>query len=98
MFIRILLAVAVIGCLGVTIAKANGVNCLPRVVLEERLMSIGETQQGAGVRDEKAVIEVWACETTTTWTILLSFVGGMSCIVSFGHGWSSAAIPAGEAL
>ncbi len=54
-------------------------------VVEKLGTKYGETRRGAGMSGS-AVIEVWAL-SDGTFTILLTYPNGTSCIVAAGDGW-----------
>jgi hypothetical protein len=51
----------------------------------------GEVRRGAGLTGETAIFEVWASETTGTWTILKTTPNGVSCVMAVGEGWQDEA-------
>lgn len=54
----------------------------------------GETWHGGEPAGSTAVIEFYASDTTGNWTILLTDIRGVSCIMAVGDGWSSDAVAA----
>lgn len=59
-------------------------NCAPRDIVVERLASqYGETRRSRGVTPT-SVVEVFASDKTGTWTIIVTSVHGISCLVSVG--------------
>jgi hypothetical protein len=60
---------------------------------EEMVSGLGtlhsERLVAAGLQDERHVVEVWASQDGSTWTILLSRADGVSCIVGAGNAWTS---------
>ncbi|CUH38849.1 hypothetical protein JSE7799_01567 [Jannaschia seosinensis] len=73
-------------------AKAEPVGtrqaCGPRAALVERLSRIfGETRRGIGMGGKDRVVEVFASETTGTWTITVTLPDGRSCLVTSGQDW-----------
>lgn len=49
-----------------------------------------ERLAGAGLRDERAVFEVWTSDDSGTWTILLTRPDGTSCVMASGTNWRNA--------
>jgi hypothetical protein len=47
----------------------------------------GEVRRGGGLVGATAIFEVWASESTGTWTILKTTPDGLSCIMAVGEGW-----------
>lgn len=56
----------------------------------------GETRHGGGLAGPSAIFELFASETTGTWTILRTGSNGMSCVMAVGNGWQSDMGPAVE--
>ena len=73
--------------LGVTLAgPAAAANCAPRDTVVERLASkYGESRQSMGLGANNAVVEVFASEETGTWTITVTSVHGVTCLVASGQ-------------
>jgi len=64
--------------------------CLPRDVLVESLKTrYAEDQVGAGLLWQGVVLEIWAVDKGETFSALLSFPSGVSCLVANGEGWST---------
>jgi hypothetical protein len=51
----------------------------------------GEARQHVAPASLSAFYEFFASETTGTWTLLLSNVSGLSCVVATGAEWSARA-------
>ncbi len=49
----------------------------------------GETRLGVGIVSGAVVIEVWTSSEAGTWTILKSYVSGLSCVMAVGKGWQN---------
>jgi hypothetical protein len=47
----------------------------------------GEVRRGGGLTGSTAIYEIWASETTGTWTILKTTPNGMACVMAVGEGW-----------
>lgn len=59
----------------------------------------GEVRRGGGLAGAAAVFELWASETTGTWTILRTGTDGVSCVMAVGDGWQDemvGLIPSGD--
>ena len=73
---------AVLAC----IATGAAANCAPRDVVVERLADrYGESRQSMGLGSNNAVVEVFASEETGTWTITVTSVNGLTCMVASGQ-------------
>ncbi len=61
-------------------------NCGPREVVVSRLAEgYGETRQSMGLGANNAVIEVFASDASGTWTITVTSVNGVTCLVASGQ-------------
>lgn len=78
------------------IAEAQGSPaCAQRDQVVQRLeQRFGETPQSAGVRQDDALVEFFASDTTGTWTILKTSPDGQSCLLAAGRLPSAATAPA----
>ena len=47
----------------------------------------GEVRRGGGLAGATAIFEVWASDTTGTWTILKTTPNGQACVMAVGEGW-----------
>lgn len=71
---------------------AYAANCAPRETVVDRLAEkYGESRQSMGLGANNAVIEVFASEETGTWTITVTSVHGMTCLVASGQAFESIA-------
>jgi hypothetical protein len=73
-------------------AQAQGPQCAQRdQVMDLLAKKYGETRQGMGVADNNAVMEVFASQTTGSWTITVSSPDGIMCLVASGQGYEAMA-------
>ena len=73
---------------GVAPAFSQGSSCAERTLIVERLSEkYGETRQSAGLNQNNGMVEVFASDTTGTWTILVTMPNGMSCLMAAGKAW-----------
>ncbi len=64
--------------------------CAPREMVLERLVSrYGEVRQGVGLGGNSSIIEIFASDETGTWTITVTSVDGVTCVVTSGHFYES---------
>ncbi len=63
-------------------------NCAPREAVTHKLNSVGETQSGIGLARQGSVVEIWTSAATGTWTVVMTFTNGVSCIMSYGESWT----------
>lgn len=69
-------------------ATAQGGNCAPRdEVLALLGDSYGETRQSIGLGAQGQVMELFASETSGTWTIALTLPSGLTCLMAAGEAY-----------
>ena len=67
-------------------------NCAPRDHVVLRLADgYGETRQSMGLGGDNAVMEVFASDQTGSWTITVTGVNGITCLVASGQGFEALA-------
>jgi len=49
----------------------------------------GEQRIGFGMSGPAAIVEIWANTETGTWTILVVYPDGMSCLKAAGESWQT---------
>ena len=82
-------AVAAVALLAGPVA-AEGQNCAPHERVVERLASAyGETRQSIGLGSNNVVVEVFASETSGSWTITATNVTGRTCLVASGQAYEA---------
>ncbi len=64
--------------------------CAPRAEIVERLQ--GATVSGSGLRDQDAVLEVWA-KSSGDWVLVQSYANGTACILAMGEAWEAVTPP-----
>ena len=65
-------------------------NCAPRdAVLNRLAKSYGEIQQSQGLGANNAIIEVFASDTTGSWTITVTMPSGLTCLVASWQAFES---------
>lgn len=73
-------------------AEAQTRNCAPREAVVERLASkFGESRQSIGLGSNNQVIEVFASPETGSWTITVTSVQGLTCMVASGQAFEALA-------
>jgi hypothetical protein len=79
--------------LATQIAHAQA-QCAPRDEVTSHLADrYGETRRAMGIAGTDAVMELYASDTTGTWTITLSLADGQMCMVASGQGFEAMADP-----
>ena len=67
-------------------------NCAPREMVVERLATkYGESRQSMGLGANNSVIEVFASDTSGTWTITVTTAAGVTCLVASGQAYEALA-------
>jgi len=67
-------------------------NCGPREQVVGRLTNgYGETRQSFGMGANNSVVEVFASDTTGSWTITMTSANGMTCLVAAGQAFETLA-------
>lgn len=65
-------------------------NCAPHDTVVQRLADgYGETRQAVGLGAEGAVVEVFASDSSRTWTITVTFPNGATCLVVSGQAYEA---------
>lgn len=71
---------------------ASAQNCAPRDMVINRLAAkYGESRQSMGLGANNAVVEVFASPETGTWTITVTSVHGVTCLVASGQAYEAMA-------
>ncbi len=67
-------------------------SCAPRETVVERLADkYGETRQSMGLGANNAVIEVFASDSSGSWTITVTSPNGVTCLVASGQAFEELA-------
>ncbi|MEP2531796.1 hypothetical protein [Shimia sp.] len=79
--------------MGAQLVEAQGArNCGPRDAVVQRLgETYGETRQSVGLGAQGAVVEVFASDTSGSWTITVTFPNGATCLVASGQAYEELA-------
>ncbi|MBE0455173.1 hypothetical protein [Roseovarius autotrophicus] len=85
---RYVLALALASSAGPVLAQ--GGTCAPRDVVVNRLAdAYGETRQSMGLGSQGAVVEVFASETSGSWTITVTGANGITCLIAAGQSFET---------
>lgn len=69
-------------------ALAQGQRCAPRAQMIEVLSSRhAETRHAIGLTTNRTVMELYASETSGSWTLLVTLPNGLACLVAAGNGF-----------
>ena len=76
----------------VPVAAQSAPSCAPRELVVDRLADkFGETRQSIGLGANNAVVEVFASETSGSWTITVTSANGLTCLVASGQAYEAMA-------
>lgn len=71
-------------------ASAQGAKCLPRTVLVEDLRNkYNERLSGGGLQNPQQLLEVWVSPESGSFTVFITRVDGLACIMATGKHWHS---------
>ena len=88
LFSRTLIGAILLACTPPAEAAGSGA-CAARGAIVAKLKErFGETLRSVGVQRSDGVVEVYASETTGTWTILVTRPDGRSCLLAAGELWT----------
>ena len=90
---------ALVGALLVSGAAAQTRNCAPRDSVVERLASkYGEARKAIGLGANNNLVEVFASESSGSWTITVTDTVGLTCLVASGLAFETLAeaLPNGD--
>lgn len=88
----VLTAALMVATLASTATAQGARNCAPRDQVVDRLASkYGESRQSIGLGSNNAVMEVFASNETGTWTITVTGVNGLTCLVASGQAFEELA-------
>lgn len=70
--------------------QAAGAQCGPRaLVLAQLANRFGETRRSMGIAANNRVMEIFASETSQSWTITMTTPQGRMCLVASGQGFEA---------
>jgi len=79
------------------IAEAQSGSCFQRDQLEVALTEkYQEYQLGMGLTSVTEILEVWVSDETGTFTIFITHINGVSCVVDSGQSWTTNPSPEAE--
>ncbi len=62
--------------------------CAPTEQMTQRLTrQFGETRTAMGIRGPDQIMEIWTREDGQSWTMVITYAEGNSCIVAMGETW-----------
>lgn len=81
--------VLLLASLMVAPVAAQAKNCAAREAVVAKLTKVGEAQTGIGLAKQGSLLEIWSSPQTGTFTVVMTFTNGMSCIMSYGESWTT---------
>ncbi len=76
------------------VLQARSPACAPRdAVLQKLTDKYGETRQSIGLNGNDALVEVFASDETGSWTITVTSVAGVTCLIASGQAFETLAEP-----
>ena len=84
---RTVVGIALIACTPHAEAGETGACAARGEVVAKLAQRFGETLRSVGLQRADGLVEVYASETTGTWTILVTRPDGMSCLLAAGELW-----------
>lgn len=75
-------------------ATAQGLHCLPRDILTEKLSNrYDERLTGGGLQNAQQLLEVWSSAKSGSFTVFITTPDGRSCVVATGRNWNLVSEP-----
>jgi hypothetical protein len=91
-FLRLLTAAFLAAFALPTLAQPAGQFCAPRAVIASKLAADHhERLVGVGVLADDALLEMYATPGGETWSLLVTYSTGISCLVIVGKNWQQVA-------
>lgn len=73
-------------------AHAQAVACAPRAsVVEQLAQGYGESRKSVGIDSNNRMVEVFASDTSGTWTITVTNAAGYTCLMATGEAFGTLA-------
>jgi hypothetical protein len=71
----------------------NAAACAPRDHVVDRLAAVfGETRRSIGLGANNALVEVFASDSSGSWTITVTMPDGLTCLIASGQAFETMAI------
>ena len=87
---KVLIAASILAASQFATVAAQAATCAERSYVIAQLENrFGETLQAVSAPRQSAVLEVYASRQTESWTVLLSFTRGLTCLVASGNGFET---------
>lgn len=91
LFLSVLLAIAIIV---IAVPLFADIICAPREAFLQKLHDdYEEVVWGMGLIAEDGYLEVWVNRETGSWTIMITYTDGQSCVLATGEDWEDFAPP-----
>ncbi len=77
-----------LGIMALAAQQVQAQNCAPREDIIQRLAeTYGETRRGIGIARQGAVMEVYASDSSGSWTITVTLPDGVTCLIASGQSY-----------
>lgn len=87
-FLRLAILMLVLAPAAQAASPVAPILCAPSGEMRQKLTrQFGAEQIATGIRDRESVMEVWNSDSTQSWTMVVTYADGNSCIVAMGHDW-----------
>lgn len=97
LFLRLAIGFGLLQATPIAEAQGGSPACAQRDQVVARLeQRFGETPHSQGVQQNDALVELFASDTTGTWTILMTSPNGLSCLLAAGRLWKTGPAPVPE--
>ncbi len=77
-----------LGIMALAAQQVQAQSCAPREDIIQRLAeTYGETRRGIGIARQGSVMEVYASDSSGSWTITVTLPDGVTCLIASGHAY-----------
>ncbi len=77
-----------LGIMALAAQQVHAQNCAPREDIIQRLAeTYGETRRGIGIARQGSVMEVYASDSSGSWTITVTLPDGVTCLIASGQAY-----------
>ena len=74
-------------------AAAQAVCGTRAAIVAELERKYGETRRSVGLQQGRGLVEVYASDSTGSWTILVTNTSGRACLIAAGNAYEAEAVP-----
>ncbi len=77
-----------LGIMALAAQQVQAQSCAPREDIIQRLAeTYGETRRGIGIARQGSVMEVYASDSSGSWTITVTLPDGVTCLIASGQAY-----------